>query len=136
MDPAPELTRTRIRLHAVGAGWWIMGLAHLGLSNYSDPVTIFAGTFAFVAGAFALTMAWRPTSRIAFRIGGTFAVGMLFLRLVTLYHFLLSSSEEGFWLSVSATGSTILLAALYGHWWLTDVGIWHQAQTLHRSSTE
>lgn len=107
-----------------------MGVGNVALGVYDYLPATFAGFFAIVASGFTFLMVWRPGNRFAYRIGGTFAVGMLFLRVVSLVLVLLSVDRLSFWLAISSIGSTMLLTALYGHWWLTEVGPWHDAHRL------
>lgn len=126
---------TRWRLGFVGLGWLLLGVANIGVGKMAYPAAVFAGCFSVVAAGFTWLMAVRPCHALAYRIGGTFAIGCLFLRLVTLAQIVLGLNDIGFWLALSAVGTTIILDAIYGHWWLTDVAAWHNAHVLRDERT-
>lgn len=115
----------------------LMAVSQLAIGKLSNPAAVLGGMFAFVAGGLMFVMAMRPASTLAYRIGGTFAIGELFLRFVTFTVVLVTEHEElGLWLAASGMGSTMILAAIYGHWWITEVGPWHEVRRLERECAQ
>lgn len=107
--------------------WGLLAVGNLVVSDdqrwYPDIVGIFSG----VTGVCVFGLAVAPRTVLAYRAGGTLAVGTLVLRCASI----LEGQAQGtggdtVWLGMAAVGITAMLTFCYGRWWLTDVKLWHE----------
>jgi hypothetical protein len=122
---------TRVRLWGASVCWLLLAVGYLGISSTARWYPDVAGAMSLIVMVSTITLVLRPTAVVAYRYGGTAAVGALTLVAVSLIsgEYRVRNADL-VWVAIGHIGITVLLAFLYARWWLTDVKDWHRAHRM------
>lgn len=121
----------RRRLLGGAACWAIIAGANLVAAKRIEWYPSLVAIFALGAAGCMTVLALKPTSEVAYRWGGTLAVGTLVLRAVTVIEAELRAESSDFlWLTIDQVAFTALLGGTYAWSWLHEVKTWHRAHRL------
>lgn len=118
----------RWRLLGASVCWILIAVANFGISDAQRWYPDLVAYMSLLCAACTALLALRPETSLAFRVGGTLAVGTLTLRVFSLFEGGLKSGDvDAVWIVLAQVGITVMLASTYARWWLTDVKWWHEA---------
>lgn len=113
-------------LLAIACCWLALAVSYSGASPLRRWAPGLVAILGYCAFAFTVWLAAMPRSIIAYRFGGTMAIGcLLFQGASVAVGLSIRHEEDWMWFEGAAIGTSILLILLYGRWWLEEVGPWH-----------
>lgn len=122
------MTGLRPLLIIFGFCWLLVGIANLEVSMAQRWHPEIVGVLGLGCSVCTFVVAAIPRIVLAYRIGGTLAIGTLCARVSSIVLGLLEhDSRDTPWITLATASVAAMLAILYWRWWLADVKSWHEA---------